>query len=123
MLPRGIVYVVFVAVLASLPLVARSTLRLTVTRAMELAAVALMTLIPGTGEAYFIVPAIWGAIHASTGFWIFSGVAYLFLLTGPEQPPGDPRPRSRGTPCGPRSSRGARSSWSGGGARREAGPA
>ena len=34
-------------------------------------------------EAYFIVPAIWGAIHASPGYWIFSGVAYLFLLTGP----------------------------------------
>ena len=29
------------------------------------------------------MPAIWGAIHASTGYWIFSGVAYLFLLTGP----------------------------------------
>lgn len=82
-LPRGVAAVVFVAVLAALPVLARGPLKLGLTRAMELSAVALMTFIPGTGEAYFIVPAIWGAPHASAGYWIFSAVAYLFLLTGP----------------------------------------
>ena len=82
-LPRGVAAVIFAAVLAALPVLARGPLRLGLTRAMELAAVALMTLIPGTGEAYFVVPAIWGAVHASAGYWIFSVVAYLFLLTGP----------------------------------------
>jgi hypothetical protein len=81
-LPRGVAAVVFVAVLAALPVFARGPLRLGLTRAMELSAVALMTLIPGTGEAYFIVPAIWGSVHASAGYWIFSAVAYFFLLTG-----------------------------------------
>ncbi len=81
-LPRGVAAVLFVAVLAALPVLARGPLRLGLTRAMELAAVALMALIPGTGEAYFIVPAIWGSVHASAGYWIFSVVAYFFLLTG-----------------------------------------
>jgi len=83
LLPRGVAAVLFVAVLAALPALARGPLRLGLTRAMELAAVALMTFIPGTGEAYFIVPAIWGAVHASAGYWVFSAVAYVFILTGP----------------------------------------
>jgi hypothetical protein len=82
-LPKGVAAVIFAGVLLALPVLARARLRLDLTRAMELAAVALMALIPGTGEAYLILPAIWGAIHASAGFWIFSGVAYVFLLTGP----------------------------------------
>ena len=82
-LPRGVAAVLFVAVLAALPALARGPLRLGLTRAMELSAIALMTFIPGTGEAYFVVPAIWGAVHASAGYWLFSAVAYLFLLTGP----------------------------------------
>jgi len=82
-LPREVAALVFAAVLVTLPVLARGPLRLGLTRAMELSAVALMALIPGTGEAYFIVPAIWGAVHASTGYWIFSVVGYLFLLTGP----------------------------------------
>lgn len=81
-LPRGVAAVLFAVVLTALPALARGPLRLGLTRAMELAAVALMTLIPGTGEAYFIVPAIWGSVHASAGYWVFSVVAYFFLLTG-----------------------------------------
>ena len=46
-LPRSVTSVLFVAVLVALPVLASGPLRLGLTRAMELSAVALMTLIPG----------------------------------------------------------------------------
>jgi hypothetical protein len=81
-LPKGLLYPIFIASMGVLPVVAKR-LRLSLPRAMELAAVLLLVLIPGSGEAYFIIPAIWGSVRRSRGFWLFTVVTYVFLLSGP----------------------------------------
>lgn len=82
LLPRTVVYAVFVTAMALFPLVARSR-RLPLVQSMELAAVLLLVFIPGVGEAYFLLPALWGSLRRPRGWWVFLPTAYVFLLHGP----------------------------------------
>ena len=81
--PREILSVVFVAVLAATPLLARRFLRTGPVETLELTAVALLVFIPGIGEAYFILPILFGAARRSLGWIVYTIVAYYFVLTGP----------------------------------------
>ena len=76
------VSVIFVLVMAALPAIAK-VLRLSLPQALALSAVALLVFMPGRGEAYLILPALFGALVLGPGYWIFTAVAYLFLQVGP----------------------------------------
>lgn len=81
--PRDVLFVLFVAVLAATPILARRFLRVGPVETLELTTVALLVFIPGIGEAYFILPALFGAARRSAGWIVFSAVGYYFLLYGP----------------------------------------
>lgn len=91
--PRPVLSVVFVVVLASTPFLAR-LLRLGPTQTLEMTTVALLVFIPGIGEAYFILPVIFGAARRSLGWVVYTVVAYYFAMTGPNnvQAIGGPQP-------------------------------
>lgn len=81
--PRQLLFVVFVVVLAATPVLLRRFLRAGPVETLELTAVALLVFIPGIGEAYFILPILFGAARRSAGWIVYTAVAYLFVLTGP----------------------------------------
>jgi hypothetical protein len=80
-LPRSLVYPLFFVGMTLLPLLERRRWRMV--PALVFSTVALLILIPGTGEAYFILPIIWGSIVRGPGYWVYSAVTYVFLLSGP----------------------------------------
>lgn len=81
-LPRSVVYVIFVAAMTAFPFLARRW-RLSTVHSLELSAVLLLVLIPGVGEAYFLLPALWGCVRRPRGWWVFLPTTYVFLLHGP----------------------------------------
>lgn len=82
-LPRGPLFVAFVVVLVAAPFLARGVLRAGPVETLELTAVSLLVFIPGIGEAYVVLPVIFGAVRRSAGWVLFSLVGYWFLLHGP----------------------------------------
>lgn len=90
---RDVLFLVFVVVLVATPFLARRLLRSGPVETLELTTVALLTFIPGIGEAYFVLPAIFGAARRSLGWIVFSVVTYGFLLTGPNNVQAIPGPQ------------------------------
>lgn len=82
-LPYEVAFPIFLATLSILPLVMRDVLDLDLTAALRLSAIALLALIPGIGEQYFLIPIIFGAAHGGAWFWTYSAAATLFLLSSP----------------------------------------
>lgn len=80
---RELLFVVFVLVLSATPFLLRRLLSTGPAETLELTTVALLVLIPGIGEAYLILPVLFGAARRSPGWWVYTLVTYGFLLTGP----------------------------------------
>ncbi len=80
-IPRAVVFPVFLVAMTVIPLILLR--RWPLVRAMTFSTLALLILITGTGEAYFILPVIWGSLVRGPGYWIYSLVTYTFLLSGP----------------------------------------
>lgn len=82
-LPQEVAFALFVPLMAMLPVVARDVLRYDLLRAVRLSSIALLVLIPGIGEQYFLIPVIFGAAGGGAMFWAYSAAATLFLLASP----------------------------------------
>ena len=81
-MPSAAAYALFVPIMAALPILAKR-LSFPAPKAIALAAVALLVFMPGSGECYLILPALFGVLVLGPGYWIYTAVAYLFLMTGP----------------------------------------
>src|SRR5205085_9155831 len=55
-------------------------LRLPLVGALELAAVALVALLPGVSEQYFLLPIIFGSVLLPRWYWPYTACVTLFLL-------------------------------------------
>ena len=82
-LPRNVVFVLFLSVLAATPFLARRLLRLGPVETLELTTVALLVFIPGIGEPYFLLPVLFGAPRRSLGWLVATLVTTAFLPFGP----------------------------------------
>ena len=82
-LPRVVTLPMFAAAMTILPNVARDRLGLRLPDSLTLSAVALLVMIDGIGEQYFLVPILFGAVHPRRGFWLYTVVAGTFLLASP----------------------------------------
>jgi hypothetical protein len=81
-LPYEVALAVCVAALLSLPLFARR-MRLGAIAAMRLSGVAMLAVIYGIGEQYFLIPILFAAPFGGRWYWIYSAVATAFLLASP----------------------------------------
>jgi hypothetical protein len=73
---------VCIATLAALPLAGRR-LGLDLARCMRLSSVAMLAVIFGIGEQYFLIPILFATPFGGRWYWIYSLVATVFLLASP----------------------------------------
>jgi hypothetical protein len=74
---------VFAVLAVLVPFVAVRRLHLSDVQGMEFAAVALVSLSPGIGSQWFILPALFGSILATRAYVIYSVVTGIYLLGSP----------------------------------------
>jgi hypothetical protein len=82
-MPRTVLFPLFLAVMSVLPVVASRLRAFDIGRRLELAAVGLLVFIPGMGECYILLPALFGSVAPGLFSLTFAAVGYGFLLTGP----------------------------------------
>lgn len=73
----------FVGLMVALPFIAKERFKLALPVSMELSAVALLALIPGISEQYFIIPVIFGSIFLSAPYVAYTAVTTIILLGSP----------------------------------------
>ncbi|HEV8655447.1 MAG TPA: hypothetical protein VGR85_08050 [Candidatus Limnocylindria bacterium] len=81
-LPRPLAMLVFVVVMAAIPVVSRRA-GLSLAAAMCLSGVAFIATVFGIGEQYFLIPIIFGGAFGGRWFWLYTTAATLFLLASP----------------------------------------
>jgi hypothetical protein len=75
--------VLFLLGMVGLPLVARGLLRLSLVDAMEFSGVALLVLIPGISEQYFLIPVVFGSVRRCPWYWVYTAIAAVWFLYSP----------------------------------------
>jgi hypothetical protein len=78
--PRPIAVLIFFLALGLLPVAAKERFRWPLPQAMAASGVAMIALIHGIGQQYFIIPLLFGGVAPSRWYWLYSSAVTLFLL-------------------------------------------
>lgn len=79
-LPINWALILFILGMTAMIILSTGKFHLPLSKTLEFSVISFLALTYGIGEQYFLLPVLWGSIHRSNFFWLFSLIAGIFLL-------------------------------------------